>query len=197
MSEKNNVKNCGYYSITCVKLGEKIGALYAAICCFCCCFSCYVVSDSCDPVDWSPPGSSVCGISQARTPEWVAIFFSRGSSWPRDQTCIPCIGRWILSRWPTREAPGTWHLLSKCLLITWLLPPVPPLTAAAESPLCRLPCSHPALCCVRRVPCHHPLAFTALAVSQAAVWTRCVLRTVPGETLVPRPGTPRWAEPLR
>jgi hypothetical protein len=132
--------------------------------------------------------------------QWLAGLVAQrhvGSSRTKDQTCIPCIGRWILSRWPTREAPGTWHLLSKCLLITWLLPPVPPLTAAAESPLCRLPCSHPALCCVRRVPCHHPLAFTALAVSQAAVWTRCVLRTVPGETLVPRPGTPRWAEPLR
>ena len=32
----------------------------------------------CDPVGWSPPGSSVRGISQARIPEWVAISFSRG-----------------------------------------------------------------------------------------------------------------------
>ena len=51
MSEKNNVKNRGYYSITCVKLGEKIHAMYVAICCFCCSFSCYVMSDSCDPMD--------------------------------------------------------------------------------------------------------------------------------------------------
>ena len=42
----------------------------------------------CDPVDCSPPGSSVHGILQARTLEWVAISFSRGSSWPRDQTPI-------------------------------------------------------------------------------------------------------------
>ena len=32
----------------------------------------------CDPMDCSPPSSSVPGISQARIPEWVAIFFSRG-----------------------------------------------------------------------------------------------------------------------
>ena len=40
-----------------------------------------VVSDSfSDPVDCSPPGSSVHGILQARILEWVAIPFSRGSS---------------------------------------------------------------------------------------------------------------------
>ena len=37
----------------------------------------------CDPIDCSPPGSSVRGISQARILEWVAISFSRGSSRPR------------------------------------------------------------------------------------------------------------------
>ena len=36
------------------------------------------VSDSCDPMDCSSPGSSVGGISQARILEWVAISFSRG-----------------------------------------------------------------------------------------------------------------------
>ena len=43
-----------------------------------------VLSDSWDPMDYSPPGSSVHGISQARILQWVAISFSRGSSWPRD-----------------------------------------------------------------------------------------------------------------
>ena len=38
----------------------------------------------CDPVDYSPPGSSVHGTLQARILEWVAIAFSRGSSRPRD-----------------------------------------------------------------------------------------------------------------
>ena len=41
-----------------------------------------VVSDSCDPIDCSPPGSSAHGIFQARILEWVAIPFSRGSSCP-------------------------------------------------------------------------------------------------------------------
>ena len=44
----------------------------------------------------SPPGSSVHGILQARTLEWTAISFSRGSSWPRDQSHVSCIGRWVL-----------------------------------------------------------------------------------------------------
>ena len=44
------------------------------------------VSDFCDPMDYSSPGSSVHGISQARILEWVAISFSRGSSWPRHWT---------------------------------------------------------------------------------------------------------------
>ena len=50
----------------------------------------------CDPMDYSPPGSSVHGILQARIMQWVAIFFSRGSSRPRDQIWFSCIARWIL-----------------------------------------------------------------------------------------------------
>ena len=42
----------------------------------------------CDPVDCSPPGSSIHGILQARILEWVAIFFSRGSSQPRYRTQV-------------------------------------------------------------------------------------------------------------
>ena len=42
----------------------------------------------CDPVDRSPPGSSVHGILQVRVLEWVAISFSRESSPPRDQTQV-------------------------------------------------------------------------------------------------------------
>ena len=55
----------------------------------------------CNPMDCGPPGFSVLGISQARKLEWVAISFSRGASWPRDGTCISCIGRWILHHWAT------------------------------------------------------------------------------------------------
>ena len=44
-----------------------------------------------DPMDSSPPGSFVYGISQARILEHVAISSSKGSSWPRDWTPIYCI----------------------------------------------------------------------------------------------------------
>ena len=50
----------------------------------------------CDPLDCSPPGSSVHGIIQVRILEWVAMSSSRESSQPRDQTCVFCIGREIL-----------------------------------------------------------------------------------------------------
>ena len=45
----------------------------------------------CDPMDCSLPGSSVHGIFQARTLEWVSISFSGGSSQPRDRTQVSCI----------------------------------------------------------------------------------------------------------
>ena len=45
----------------------------------------------CDAMDCSPLGSSVHGIFQAWILAWVAISSSRGSFWPRDQTCISCI----------------------------------------------------------------------------------------------------------
>ena len=64
---------------------------------------CVLVTQSCptlcDPMDYSPPGSSVHGIFQERILEWVAISFSMESSQPRDRThvfCISCIDRWIL-----------------------------------------------------------------------------------------------------
>ena len=58
----------------------------------------------CDPMDCSPPGSSVCGIFQARILEWVAISSSRASSVPRDWAYISCIGRQILYHWVTWKA---------------------------------------------------------------------------------------------
>ena len=63
----------------------------------------------CDPVDWGLPGSSVHGIFQARVLEWIAISFSRGSSWPRDRTWFPHIVGRRFTVWATREA-----LWNKC-----------------------------------------------------------------------------------
>ena len=70
----------------------------------------------CDPLDCSPPGSSVHGISQAEVLEWVAISFSRGSSWCRVWTsisCVSCIEGRFLTNWALKEA---WDFL-----IYWLL----------------------------------------------------------------------------
>ena len=54
-----------------------------------------LVAKSCqtlwDPVDCSPPGSSVCEIFQARILEWVTMPSSRGSSWPRDRPHRPAL----------------------------------------------------------------------------------------------------------
>ena len=55
----------------------------------------------CDPMDCSPPGSSVHGILQVRILEWVTISFSRGSSQPRDQNQVSCIAGAL-----TSEPPG-------------------------------------------------------------------------------------------
>ena len=65
----------------------------------------------CDPMDCSPPGSSVHGILQARILEWVAISFSRGSSQPRDQTQVSHIAGRRFNLWATREAPSIFFSL--------------------------------------------------------------------------------------
>ena len=61
------------------------------------------MSDSSWPMDCSPPGSSVHGILQARTLEWVAMPSSRGSSQLRGQTQVSCTAGFF-TVWGTREA---------------------------------------------------------------------------------------------
>ena len=60
----------------------------------------------CDPMDCSPPGSSIQGTLQARTLEWVAMPSSRGSSPPMDQTRVSCIECGFF----TSETSGSPHL---------------------------------------------------------------------------------------
>ena len=70
-----------------------------SICLLCMCSLAQLCPTLCDPMDCSPPGSSVHGILQARILEWVALPFSRGFSQPRDQahiSCVSCIGRRVL-----------------------------------------------------------------------------------------------------
>ena len=69
-----------------------------------CCLVAKSCPTVCDPMDYSPPGSSVHGIFQARMLECIAIPFSRGSFCFRDGTHISCIGRWVPYSWATREA---------------------------------------------------------------------------------------------
>ena len=70
--------------------------------CCCCWLVAQLCPNLCDPMDCSPPGSSVHGISQARVLEWVAISFSWGSSWPSDRAHISCLA----GRFFTTEPPG-------------------------------------------------------------------------------------------
>ena len=60
----------------------------------------------CNPMDYSPPDSSVHGIFQARRLEWVAMPSSRGSSWPRDQIHVSCVAC-TAGRFLTTEPPGS------------------------------------------------------------------------------------------
>ena len=69
------------------------------------CVSRSVVSDSLWPMDCGPPGSSVCGILQARILEWVAIPLSRWSCWPRDRTWVSCIAGRFVTIWATKSSP--------------------------------------------------------------------------------------------
>ena len=75
-----------------------------------------VMSSSYHHMDCSPPGFSVHGILQARTLEWVAISFSKESSWPRDWTQVSCLAGRFFTTWAARET-HIWYtakLLQSC-----------------------------------------------------------------------------------
>ena len=73
----------------------------------------------CNPMDCSWQGSFVHGILQARILEWVAIFFYRGSSQPRDRTCASCLLYWQAGSWPL--APGGKPFLVKSIVIVVII----------------------------------------------------------------------------
>ena len=74
-----------------------------------------------DPVDYSPPGSPVHGILQARILEWTAMPSSRGSSQSRDLTCVSYVSftDWLASSLPLGP-PGKPHKLNR-YFIYWVL----------------------------------------------------------------------------
>ena len=89
---------------------------HCLVLCACVCMSVTsVVSDSVrpDPMDCSPPGSSVRGNFQARILEWVAVPSSKGSSPPRDQTHASCMGRQILASEPPGKPQTIYYFSSK------------------------------------------------------------------------------------
>ena len=65
----------------------------------------------------SPPGSSVHGIIPARTLEWVAISFSRGSSQPRDQTHVSCLAGEFFTTEPSGKLSVSF--LTKTLILLY------------------------------------------------------------------------------
>ena len=80
--------------------------------CWCCCPATESCPTLCNPMDSSPPGSSLHGISQARIVEWIATSFPRGI-FP-DQGLNLCLLHWQMNalphssgsmNWTTREAP--------------------------------------------------------------------------------------------
>ena len=90
-------------------------------CCCCCCLVTKTCLTLCNPMDCSPPGSSVHGTPQASILEWVAISSSTGSSQPRDQTLISYIGRWTLPLSHQGSPPGT--LRSHLITFSFFLDP--------------------------------------------------------------------------
>ena len=78
--------------------------VYTSLCCCRCCVVTKLCPTLCNPLECSPLRSSVHGISQAIILEWIAISFFRGSSQPRDETRVSCIGRRIIHHCATWKA---------------------------------------------------------------------------------------------
>ena len=76
----------------------------------------------CNPMECSPPGSSVEGILQSRKLKWVAIPFSRGSSWPRDQPASLTLAgkRTICQSSLVKNLPANAGDLRVCRLGPWV-----------------------------------------------------------------------------
>ena len=106
----------------------------------------YVITQSCLTLCYllgcNLPGSSVHGILQARILEWVAIPFSRESSWPKDWTQVSHIEGQFFTIWATREA---------CYSVYFSLSIKKSFSMAIKENLCIL--------------CSFPLIFSIVAIS--------------------------------
>ena len=95
-----------------INIGVHISLWINVVCvCLCVCVCAQLLQlclTLCDSTDCSPPGPSVHGILQARILEWVAMFSSRGSCQPRDQThilCISCSASRFFTHWGHLGSP--------------------------------------------------------------------------------------------
>ena len=88
--------------------------------CVCVCMWAQSCPTLCDPMDCNLPSSSVPGIFQARILEWVAISYSKGSSWLRDWVHISCISLSSHLHWQADSLP-LYHLGSLPSLFCYIL----------------------------------------------------------------------------
>ena len=95
----NNVEHLFLYLLAiCVSSTEKCLLILAAAAAAKSLQSCPIL---CNPMGCSPPVSSVPGIFQARILEWVAMFSSRGFSWPQGSNpCLLCLLNWQVGSLP-------------------------------------------------------------------------------------------------
>ena len=98
-----------------------------------------LVTQSC-PTLWdsmvcSLPGSSVHGIFQARILEWVAISFSKGSSWPRDWTQVSRIAGRRFTLWATLNVNGLNAPTKRQRLAEWIQKQDPSICCLQETHL--------------------------------------------------------------
>ena len=76
----------------------------------------------------SPPGSSVHGILQTRILEWIAMPFSRGSSWPRSRNWVshtagrPFTRSWVNKEWEMPKVPSVCRTVFICLAVPLSIP---------------------------------------------------------------------------
>ena len=122
MIKSNTLDSCTQFQCVCVFIPMHV------------CLLSHFSSIHCNPMNCSPPGSSVHGILQARIPQWVAVPSSRGSFWLRDWThvsCGFCIAGGFFTTKPQQEAhispyqqailghqPGVWEFNSILTLST-------------------------------------------------------------------------------
>ena len=139
--------------------------------CVCVCLVAKACPTLCDPMDCSLPEFSVLGILQARILEWVAVFFSRGSSWSKDWTCISCTGGGFFNAEPPEKPIYMCAYVLRNIYIYILKTPnmswSPSLSLPCSPPLISLvscPCTWFSLSCSRPFPQVLPSLWKGIAV---------------------------------